>query len=217
MKEIERPQATWGEEEKKKFGFLSSFRDLFRQSSLLKIWLSYAVISSFFKIILRSFRYVYINEVKGGDQYLIGAMTTAAVLIQIITYTPIGRLSDRIGRKKILYILLPITWISYLLYVYSTRPILLLIAGMLTGFQNMSVVVENAISAELVPREYMGRWIGITGLFVGLIDIPAPVIGGMIWEHLDPSYLFIIPILIDLFIKIPILRRMPETLHGGVN
>ena len=214
LKEIVRPQLHWGEEEKKKYGFINSFRDLFKQNSILKIWIVYAITSSFFRVIMTSFRYVYLNEIKGADQFIIGGVATAAVLMQIICYTPIGRLSDKIGRKKVIYLLLPIVWVSNLIYILAPRPEFLLIAGLLTGIEAITFVVENAISAELVPPDYMGRWVGVTGLFVGLVDIPAPIIGGLIWEHIGPTYLFLIPILIDIFIKIPILRSMPETLHG---
>jgi MFS family permease len=214
MTEIERPQLNWGEEEKKSYGFLNSFRDLFRQSSLLKIWIVYAAISSFSRIMLRAFQYVYANEVQGANQIIIGGMATAATLIQILMYTPLGRLSDSIGRKKIIFMLLPVTWLSYFMYVFAPSPRYLLIAGLLTGVVNISFIVENAVTAELVPREFMGRWLGVTGLFIGLIDIPAPVIGGLIWERLGPSYIFALPILIDLLVKIPILTRMPETLHA---
>jgi DHA1 family bicyclomycin/chloramphenicol resistance-like MFS transporter len=151
---------------------------------------------------------------KGADQIIIGGMATAAVLIQILMYTPLGRLSDSIGRKKIIFALLPVTWLAYLVYILSPSPRYLLIAGLLTGFVNISSIVENAVTAELVPREFMGRWLGVTGLFIGLVDIPAPIIGGLIWEHIGPSYLFVLPILIDILVKIPILNRMPETLHG---
>jgi MFS family permease len=214
MTEIERPQLNWGEEEKKSFGFLSSFRDLFSQSSLLRVWIVYAAISSFSRIMLRSFQYVYANEVKGADQIIVGGMATAAVLIQILMYTPLGRLSDSIGRKKVIYMLIPVTWVAYLMHIFAPSPRYMLIAGLLAGFINISMIVENAIAAELVPREFMGRWLGVTGLFIGLIDIPAPVIGGLIWERLGPSYIFVLPILIDLLVKIPILTRMPETLHA---
>jgi len=213
LKEIVRPQLNWSEEEKKKFSSFEALRSLFKKGSTLKIWIIYSAISSFFRIMLTSFRYPFANEIKGADQFMVGAIATAAILCQIIMYTPLGRLSDRIGRKKTLYLLMPLTWASYLLFVVAPRPEILIIAGFLTGFESVSMIVENAMSAELVPIEYMGRWIGIMGLFVGLIDIPAPIIGGFIWQSIGPIYLFLIPILIDLTLKLPILSKMPETLH----
>jgi hypothetical protein len=62
----------------------------------------------------------------------------------------------------------------------------------------------------------MGRWIGVLQFFRGMVSIPAPIIGGIIWEHLGPAYIFIVPILIDLVVRIPLLFTMPETLHSKI-
>jgi hypothetical protein len=65
---------------------------------------------------------------------------------------------------------------------------------------------------ELVPVERMGKWSGVLGLFRGLVTIPAPLIGGLIWRKLGPMYVFIIPLAVDLLLRIPLLVTIPETL-----
>lgn len=210
LKEIERPQLHRGYD-KESEGFFNSFRDIFRKGVKLKRWVLFSSISSFLMMMMRAFRYNYAFEIKHADQYMIGLLATASVLLQIFMYTPIGKLSDKIGRKKILYILIPLVWISNLLYVFSPSNEILLIAAFLNGFQLISMVVQNAMTAELIPPEYMGRWIGLLGLFIGLIDIPAPIIGGLIWENIGPEFIFIIPIIIDILIRLPLLYTMPET------
>jgi len=69
------------------------------------------------------------------------------------------------------------------------------------------------MTLELVPVEQMGRWSGLLGLFGGLITIPAPLIGGFIWRGIGPAYIFLIPVVVDLLLRIPLLTTMPETLH----
>ncbi len=44
-----------------------------------------------------------------------------------------------------------------------------------------------------------------------LIAIPAPIIGGIIWEKLSPTYLILLPIALDLLLRIPIFSTVPET------
>ena len=97
-------------------------------------------------------------------------------------------------------------------YVFSPSNKILLIAAFLNGFQSISMVVQNAMTAELIPPEYMGRWIGVLGLFIGLIDMPVPIIGGLIWENIGPEFIFIIPTIIDLLISLSFLYTMTETL-----
>ena len=92
-----------------------------------------------------------------------------------------------------------------------------LLAMFLYGFEYIVIVTQNAMSAELVSGAYMGRWIGILGFFTGLIGIPAPIIGGLIWEHINPAYIFLIPIAVDLLVRLPILKSMPETLDSQLS
>jgi hypothetical protein len=68
------------------------------------------------------------------------------------------------------------------------------------------------MTLELVPVEQMGKWSGVLGLFRGLVIIPAPVIGGLIWRELGPMYVFVVPLAIDLLLRIPLLTTVPETL-----
>ncbi len=49
-------------------------------------------------------------------------------------------------------------------------------------------------------------------MFTGLVTIPAPIIGGLIWREIGPMYVFVIPIVFDLFLRIPLLATVPETL-----
>jgi hypothetical protein len=70
------------------------------------------------------------------------------------------------------------------------------------------------MTMELVPVEQQGRWSGLLGLFTGLVTIPAPIIGGLIWRELGPVYVFLVPIALDLLLRAPLLFTVPETLGG---
>jgi MFS family permease len=214
MTEIARPQLDWSDVEKKRFGFSGAFRELFKQGTFLKRWIFFVTISSFSRMMMMSFRYPFAHEIKGAEEFTIGALATAAVLLQIVAYTPTGKVADKIGRKKTLYMLMPVVWMSNLMFVLAPTPEILVVASFLNGFEMVVMVVRNAMTAELVPREYMGRWTGVLGLFVGLVSIPAPVVGGIVWERIGPEYVFLIPIALDLIVGLPLLVTMPETLHA---
>ena len=74
--------------------------------------------------------------------------------------------------------------------------------------------LTGAMSLELVPVEQIGRWSGLLGLLRGVVAIPAPILGGLIWDSLGPAYVFIIPLAVDLLFKIPLLATIPETLRS---
>jgi hypothetical protein len=75
------------------------------------------------------------------------------------------------------------------------------------------MALASSMAAEIMPREQMGRWIGFVSLFRGLLGIPAPIVGGLIWKYVGPQYVFFVPIAIDILIRLPLLARVRETLH----
>jgi MFS family permease len=94
----------------------------------------------------------------------------------------------------------------------------LLLAWCMRGVE-MGHMCMTTMSMEIVPTEYRGRWIGILGFLQNLVRIVAMFFGGYLYETINPNLVFIIPVVIDAFILIPILFTIPDTLkkENGVN
>ena len=88
-------------------------------------------------------------------------MVTGSALSSIVFAIPLGRLADRIGRKKVLFITIPLFLLSNLILISAPGSTFLVLAGILQGFYYIGAPIAGAIERELVPAEYMGRWIGI--------------------------------------------------------
>ena len=141
-------------------------------------------------------------------------MATATVVARLVFGIPLGRLADRIGRKRVIYLLTPLWYVSNLLLAFSTGPIMLVLYAAFQAFYSILSGVTGAMTMELVPVEQQGRWSGLLGLFAGLVTVPAPIVGGLIWRELGPLYVFLIPIGLDLLLRVPLLSAVPETLRG---
>lgn len=126
---------------------------------------------------------------------------------------PLGRLADRVGRKRVIYLLTPLWYASNLILAFAAGPAMLVLYAILQAFYTISTGIMGAMMMELVPVEQQGRWHGLTGLFAGLLTIPAPIIGGLVWRELGPVYVFLIPIAIDLLVRLPLFATLPETLR----
>jgi MFS family permease len=157
---------------------------------------------------------LYAHQVKGADEYLLGAMATATVVARIAFGIPLGRLADRIGRKRVLYMVTPLWYAANLLLVLSPGAITLVLSALLQVFYTLSSGITSAMMLELVPLDEQGKWSGVLGLFAGLLAIPAPMIGGLIWRELGPMYVFLIPVAFDFLLRIPLLVTVPETLEA---
>ena len=208
MVEMERPAR-----KDKSIKPIEDFREVFRRGTATKRWLLFLATNYFTMSMINPFRYIFVHEVKGAGPFIIGGITTAMILTEALFAAPLGRMTDRIGRKKMFYILTPIYCLSYIIFVLAPSQEWLLIAGFLMGFRMLSSVVCGAMTPELVPRDCIGRWRGLIGLCIGLASIPGSIVGGLIWEKLGPMWIFIIPIFVEFFIRIPLLYTVPETLH----
>jgi len=194
-------------------GFIDDFKQLFESGSPLKRWLLVASLTWFPMAMTAPFLQLFAYQAKGADQFLLGLMAAATVLTRVLFGIPLGRLADKIGRKKVIYLLAPLWYVSYFLLIFSTSSFTLILAGALQTFYFISSGVTNAMTLELVPVKQMGKWSGLIGLFQGLVTIPAPILGGLIWDHLNPMYVFLIPIGVDFLLKLPLLATIPETLR----
>jgi MFS family permease len=193
--------------------FIDDFRDFLSDENHLKGWIILSALTSLPMAITTPFLQLYAHEIKGADQYVLGIMSTAMVLTRLVFGIPLGRLADRLGRKKIIYLTTPLWYASSLLLAFSLNSVTLIIAGALQTFYSISSGITSAMMLEVVPIHRMGKWNGVLGLFRGLVTIPAPVIGGLIWQGIGPIYVFLIPLVVDLCVRIPLLNKMPETLE----
>ena len=194
---------------------LSFFRDLsqvFKQGHNLKRWLLIICVGDLPLFMLLPFVQPFAHEVKGADQYILGAMVTAYAVVPLVLGIPMGRLADKIGRKKVIYLTVPLVWASSLMLIWAPSAGFLIGAGVLQGFIYISSVVMGAMIFELVPADQMGRWMGIVRFFSRLLGAGAVYLAGVIWDNIGPQYLFLSVIAFDLLIRIPLLIGMPETL-----
>jgi MFS family permease len=193
----------------------SLFKDLsqvFKEGRNLKRWLIISSVTTLPLGMVLPFSQVFAHEFKGADQYILGYMVTGFALTPLLFGIPFGRLADKIGRKKVIYLIAPLFWASNLTLIWAPGPGLLIAAGILQGFFFVSLTVTGAMTFELVPAEQMGRWLGMIRFVRLLLTAGSAYAAGVIWDNLGPQYVFLTFIGFDLFIRMPLLIGMPETL-----
>jgi MFS family permease len=192
------------------------FRDFYKilkEGAHLKKWLVLASVAQLPFSMVFPFSQVFAHEIKGADSFMLGAIVTASALTSIVFSIPLGRLADRLGRKRALYITIPLFWMSNLILVWSPTPGFLLLAGVLQGFYYTGAPIAGAMERELVPPGQMGRWLGMTRFSRMLTNSIMALVSGIIWDRIGPQYVFLTFIAIDLFLRAPLLLAMPETLR----
>ncbi len=161
---------------------------------------------------------VYAHEFKGANEFMLSGIAMAMTVVPMLASIPLGRLADHYGRKKLLFAIAPLAYAANLCLIFAPASgtgawLFLLLYGVLFGFNSISMALASSMTAEIMPKEQMGRWIGIISLFRSLLGIPAPIIGGLIWEHIGPQHVFLAAIAIDALLRLPLLASVRETLH----
>jgi MFS family permease len=196
----------------RRFDLIGDFREVFKRGTAVKRWLLFQSLNIFTSGMMVPFRYPFAKEIKGAGPFVIGGITTAMILTEAAFSIPLGRYADRMGRKRLFYLLTPFFSLSNIVFILAPSSQWLLVSGLLYGFRMLSFYAYGSMTPELVPRDCIGRWRGLIGLCTGIASIPAPIIGGLIWENLGPSWVFMVATLVDLLIRLPLLITVPETL-----
>lgn len=191
---------------------LRDFQEVFRGGHHLKRWLGIASVGMLPMGMVFPFSQVFAYEYKGANEFILAAMVTSAALSSIVFAIPLGRLADRLGRKRILYVTIPLFWLSNVLLVVTPHPLVLLGVGALQGFFYITGPIAAAMERELVPAEQMGRWIGMARLTKMLVSAGCTALAGIIWDSVGPPFVFLTFVAIDLLVRMPLLMTMPETL-----
>lgn len=179
-------------------------------------WLIIGAITYIPRGMILPFCQVFAKEVKGADVVTLGGMVTAAALTSVLFGYPVGALADKIGRKKVLYMIIPLFWLSNILMVIAPSPAILIFAGILQGFFFISTPLTATIQRELVPPEVMGRWIGLNKLITAIVSAAMALVSGIIYDKVGPQYVFLGYVVVDVLIRMPLLFSIPETLHFKV-
>jgi len=194
-------------------GLLRDLRIVFKTGTKLGRWLVIDAIGFLPMGMVIPFAQPFAHELKGASELVLGLMITAFALTPLILGLPTGRIADRIGRKPVLYVTIPLSWLSSVALILAPNSTVLVLSGVLLGFFTISSVTAGAMAYELVPKAHMGRWLGLSRLTRMLLAAAAAYLAGWMWDQIGPQYVFLAVIALDVLIRMPLLMTMPETLH----
>ena len=124
---------------------------------------------------------------RGLNVLYVMLMMMTFTLIYALLSTPLGVLSDRIGRRKLIIA----GWLTYgLVYlgfaVSTTGWQIWVLFGFYGIYYAATEGVAKALVADLVSPERRGMAYGIYNAAIGLTVFPASLIAGLLWQGLGP-------------------------------
>ncbi len=128
---------------------------------------------------------------------LIGGIVGSLYSFLQFIFSPVwGRLSDQIGRKKILTLTTIGSVFSYALWIFSDSFNLFVISRIISGTMGGNISVASASMADLSSEKDRAKSMGLIGAGIGLGFIFGPPIGGLLASlnlnhELNNSYPFL--------------------------
>jgi MFS family permease len=154
---------------------------------------------------------LYAAMYKEASAMTMAYMITLRSLTNIMLSPFFGRISDRVGRKTMILSGRVVMYIGTAVFMVSSAEWMLIIAWVFQGISDATQVAWQAEEVELVGSHQRAR---MTALSIGsfnILAVPASIIGGWLWDDVSPLAPFIVMVIIDALIRMPIIYLMvPE-------
>ncbi|AKF04509.1 MFS transporter [Sandaracinus amylolyticus] len=122
----------------------------------------------------------------GGDAQTVGTLLGAFSLTQLLATPVLGRLSDRVGRRRVIAVSLLGNALSMVVFALAaSREMLPLLfaSRILAGATAGNLSACQAAVADVTPERDRARAMGVVGAGIGLGMVLGPVLGGVLSEH----------------------------------
>jgi multidrug resistance protein len=165
-----------------------------QKSGMYQVWMlaiSLSILQIGFGIVTPIFPF-YIVELGVGATEL-GILAASFALTRILLAGPLGGLSDRIGRKRILLAALAGFAVSNLFYAYANSIIVMIIARSLEGGISAGFYpAANAFVSDMTTPENRGTAMGYLSMGNMVGFVVGPSLGGILAEFLGIRLPFVI-------------------------
>ncbi|MBN9502564.1 MAG: MFS transporter [Armatimonadetes bacterium] len=145
---------------------------------------------------------------------LVGMSLAAFSLAQLVTAPFLGRLSDRIGRRRVLLITCLLSVASYVAYAHSTSLTMVFVSRVLGGIGAANLGVAFAYIADVTKPEDRAKGLGLVGAAFGLGFILGPFSGTQLLKfgHNEPLLLGYVAAGLSLVNLLYVWLLLPESL-----
>lgn len=208
---------SWGTTGKKETHIFRDGIAILKADKNCRKWMLIAAIGGMPMAMVTPYVQVFAAEAKSASAATLAAMVTATALTSVVCGYVMGIISDKYGRKPVLFVTIALYLVGMGLLVAGHGAGILILVGMLQGFQEIGATVAGSIAHELVPHRIMGRWIGATSMFTAIFSALMTALSGVVYDNIGGQWVFIIYILCELFIRVPLLISLPETLTHKVD
>jgi MFS family permease len=197
---------------------INDYKEVLKKEGVLS-WVMMKSLGSISIGMAGPFWMVYAAMVHNASAMTIAYMVTARSLTQILLSPFSGNLVDSIGRKKMILSGRLIMYLGVFVFLSGGNLPQLILAWILMGINDSTNIAWSAEEAELVPPSQRSRISALSHGAFNALAVPASLLGGYLYDFINPLTPFLVMIIIDGLIRMPIIYlRVPESssiIHYG--
>ena len=127
-----------------------------------------------------------LTEEQAGTAFLM--MLGAATVVSLLSIVPASRLSDRIGRKPVIYGCTAIGAMGVLTIALAPSvPVAVVGAAVFGASQGIFLAVDWALMTDIIPKASSGRYMGLSNVVTASSTTIAVLIGGPLIDAVNKS------------------------------
>lgn len=146
----------------------------------------------------------------GAGPLGVGLILTTYALAQFVCTPVLGALSDRYGRKRIIFISLCVEVIAFALTALANSLPMLLVARVISGIGASNIGSAQAVVSDVTPPEKRAAGMGMIGAAIGMGFVVGPALGGLFSSY-GTELPFWIALGMALVNALLVLFLLPET------
>src|SRR3990167_3209864 len=173
---------------------------------------TYMFLSALFSLGSFSYSFLIVASQRSGIhiESVIGLYLIFTLVASIFSY-PFGKLSDSIGRKKILYLSFLCWGLTTLLFIIWNTYLGLILAFILYGLHRAALEpVQKTMVEEFSEKTVVASTLGAFQMVIGLCALPASILAGILWDTISPQAPFYLSLFLTAIAGI-LLTRVRET------
>jgi len=158
----------------------------------------FLLLSALFALASFSYSFLLIFAKRAGFPIL-----TVPILYLIFTVFaalfsyPFGRLTDKIGRKNVLFLSYGFWALLCLIFIFLQTYWAILFTFVLYGLHRAAIEpVQRTLVSEIAPVQYRASSLGAFQLVVGVCALPASLAAGILWDTVGPVTPFIVSLVL---------------------
>lgn len=179
-------------------------------STSLKFLTAAFLVSAFEEPMFRWFTALYVQNVIKIGNFDWGLVNAVSIAVTILLGFPLGKVVDKIARKKAVVLSYCIFIPSSVFFIVSTSFTHVLFVFIMFSVGGCLIMpAYQALQADMIPREKRGRIMGTIGTLNVLATVPASILAGFLYS-LNPVYPFAFTIITGITVSLIVFFAVKE-------